>query len=49
MIRDITAAYMNDYNFHSDCQHYFCKHRSYVIQLLHAVEDLSNMFNNGDS
>ena len=32
----------------SDCQHGFCKHRSCVTQLLHVVEDLSDMFDNGD-
>ena len=26
----------------------FCKHRSCVTQLLHVVEDLSDMFDNGD-
>ena len=39
---------MNDYNLHSDCQHGFCKHRSCVIQLLHVVQDLSDMFDKGD-
>ena len=39
---------MNDYNLHSDCQHGFRKHRSCVTQLLHVVEDLSDMFDNGD-
>ena len=39
---------MNDHNLHSDCQHGFCKHRSCVTQLLHVVEDLSDMFDNGD-
>ena len=39
---------MNDYNLHSDCEHGFCKHRSCVTQLLHVVEDLSDMFDNGD-
>ena len=39
---------MNDYHLNSDCQHGFCKHRSCVTQLLHVVEDLSNMFDNGD-
>ena len=48
IIRDIIGAYMNDYNLHSDCQHGFCKHRSGVIQLLHVVEDLSDMLDNGD-
>ena len=41
--RDNIAAYMNDYNLHSDHQHGFRKHRSCVTQLLHVVEDLSNM------
>ena len=35
-------------NLHSDCQHGFCIHRSCVTQLLHVVEDLSDMFDNGD-
>ena len=39
---------MNDYNLHSDCQHGLHKHRSCVTQLLHVVEDLSDMFDNGD-
>ena len=39
---------MNDYNLYSDCQHGFCKHRSCVTQLLHVVDDLSDMFDNGD-
>ena len=39
---------MNDYNLYSDCQHGFRKHRSCVIQFLHVVEDLSDMFDNGD-
>ena len=46
--RDNIVAYMNDYNLHSDSQHGFCKHRSCVTQLLHVVEDLSDMFDNGD-
>ena len=45
---DIIVAYMNDYNLYSDCQHGFCKHRSCVTQLLHVVEDMSDMFDNGD-
>ena len=45
---DIIVAYMNDYDLHSDCQHGFRKHRSCVAQLLHVVEDLSDMFDNGD-
>ena len=48
IIRDIIVAYINDYNLHSDCQHGFRKHRSCVTQLLHVVEDLSDMFDNGD-
>ena len=48
IIRDIIVAYINDYNLYSDCQHGFCKHRSCFTQLLHVVEDLSNMFNNSD-
>ena len=47
IIRDIVEAYMNEYNPNSDC-HGFCEHRSCVTQLLHVVEDLSNMFDNGD-
>ena len=39
---------MNDYNLCSYCQHGFCKHRCCVTQLLHVVEDLSDMFDNGD-
>ena len=39
---------MNDYNLYSDCQHGFHKHRSCFTQLLHVVEDLSDMFDNGD-
>ena len=27
---------------------FICKHRSCVTQLLHVVEDLSNMLDNGD-
>ena len=46
--RDIIVAYINDYNLHSDCQHGFRKHRSCVTQLLHVVEDLSYIFDNGD-
>ena len=45
---DIIVAYMNDYNLYSDCQHGFCKHRSCVTQLLHVVEDMSDMFDNCD-
>ena len=45
---DIIVAYMNDYNLHSDCQHGFCEHRSCVTQLLHVVDDLSGMLDNGD-
>ena len=48
IIRDIIVADMNDYNLYSDCQHGFCKHRSCVTQLLHVVEDLSDMLDNGD-
>ena len=48
IIRDIIVACMNDYNLHSDCQYGFRKHRSCVTQLLHVVEDLSDMFDNGD-
>ena len=33
---------------YSDSQHVFCKHRSCVTQLLHVVEDLSDMFDNDD-
>ena len=44
----IIVAYINDYNLYSDCQHGFRKHRSCVTQLLHVVEDLSDMFDNGD-
>ena len=47
IIMDIIVAYMNDYNLYSDCQHGFCKHRSCVTQLLHVVEDMSDMFDNG--
>ena len=39
---------MNDYDHHGDCQHGLCKHRSCVTQLLHVVEDLSDMLDNGD-
>ena len=39
---------MNDYDLHSDCQHGFRKHRCCVTQLLHVVEDLSDMFDHGD-
>ena len=48
IITDIIVAYINDYNLHSDCQHGFRKHRSCVTQLLHVVEDQSDMFDNGD-
>ena len=39
---------MNDYDLFCVCQHGFRKHRSCVTQLLHVVEDLSDMFDNGD-
>ena len=39
---------MNEYNLYIDCQRGFCKHRSCVTQLLHVVENLSNMFDNCD-
>ena len=39
---------MNDYNLHSDCQHGLSKHSSCVTQVLHVVEDMSDMFDNGD-
>ena len=45
---DGIVAYMNDYDLHSDCQHGFSKHKSCVAQYLHVVEDLSDMFDNGD-
>ena len=45
---DIIVAYINDFNLYSDCQHGFRKHRSCVTQLLHVVEDLCDMFDNGD-
>ena len=45
---DNIVSYMNDYNLHSDFQHGFCKHKSCVTQLLHVVEDLSDMFYNDD-
>ena len=48
IIRDIFVAYINDYGLYSGCQHGFRKHRSCVTQLLHVVEDLSDMFDNGD-
>ena len=48
IIRDIIVAYLNDYDLYSDCQHCFCEHRSCVTQWLHVVEDLSDMFDNGD-
>ena len=48
IIRDTIVAYINDYDLHSDCQHGFHKHRSCVTQLLHVVEDLSDIFDNGD-
>ena len=38
---------MNDYNLHNDCQHDIRKH-SCVTQLQHVVEDLRDMFDNGD-
>ena len=41
------AAYMYDYDLYSDCQHGFRQHRSCVTQLLHVVEALSDMFENG--
>ena len=44
----IIVAYINVYYLYSDCQHGFCKHRSCVTHLLHVVEDLSDMFDNGD-
>ena len=48
IITDNIVEYMNDYDLYSDCQHGFCKYRSCVTQLLHVVQDLSNMFDNGD-
>ena len=45
---DIIAAYVIDYNLYSDCQLGFRKHRSCDTQLLHVVEDLSDMFDDGD-
>ena len=48
IFKDIIVAYMNDYSLYCDCQYGFCKHRSCVTQLLHVVEDLSGMFDNGD-
>ena len=48
IITDISVAYMNDYNRHSDCQHGLRKHGSCVSQLRLVVEDQSYMFNNGD-
>ena len=48
IIRDIIVAYIIDYYLNSDCQHGFRKHRSCVTQLLHVVEDLSDMFDDGD-
>ena len=48
IIRDIIVAYMNDYDLCSDCQHGFRKHTSCVTQFLRVVEDLSDMFDNGD-
>ena len=46
IIRDIIEAYMNEYNPNSDC-HGFCEHRS-CHSVAACVEDLSNMFDNGD-
>ena len=48
IFRDIIVANINDFNLYSDCQHGFRKHRSCVTQLLHVVEDVSYMFDNGD-
>ena len=48
IIMDIIVAYMNNYYLYSDCQHGFSKHTSCVTQLLYVVEDLSDMFDNGD-
>ena len=48
IIRDNIVAYMNDYYLRSNCQHGFCEHRSCVTQLLHVVEDLPDVFDNGD-
>ena len=45
-IRDIIVAYMNDYYLHRDWQHGVRKDGSCVTQLLHVVEDLSDMFDN---
>ena len=39
---------MDDYDLCSACQPGFRKHRSCVTQLLHVVEDPSDMFDNGD-
>ena len=38
---------MNGYNLYSDCQHGFRKRRSCVTQLLHVMEDLSLLVENG--
>ena len=46
IIRDNIVACMSDCNLYSDCQPGFRKHRSRVTQLLHAVEDQSDMFYN---
>ena len=45
---DIIVAYMNDYYLYIDCQHGLHIQRCCVTQLLHVVEDLSNMFHNDD-
>ena len=47
IISDIIVAHINDYDLCSDCQHGFREHRICVTQLLHVVEDLSNMFDHG--
>ena len=47
VIRDAIVEHMNDYNLYSDCQHGFRKRRSCVTQLLHVMEDLSLLVENG--
>ena len=38
---------MNDHNPYIDRQHGFCRHKCFVTQLLHVVEDLSDILDCG--
>ena len=47
-IRDQLMTYMEENNFFSDCQHGFRRHRSCVTQLLDAMNDFTELIENGD-